>query len=178
MDRIGTKIRNERKKSGMTLESLAKQVGISLITLQRIETGRSSPSVALLSEIAQCLNKPIFSFITERGSSYAVLKRAKLWASSSSGLNVRLIGPRNMVGPNISVTHGKLKKGKNIPLHANSGVEYAYVLKGKCEIKVGQESIVLDKGDSISYNARIEHEVTALEDHEFIAVYVKDMLPQ
>lgn len=63
MVRIGTKIRIERKRSGLTLSQLAEKVGITLITLQRIETGKSSPSVALLSEIAQNLDKSIVSFV-------------------------------------------------------------------------------------------------------------------
>ena len=65
-ERIGTKTRAERQKSGFTLRELAKRLGISLITLQRIETGKSSPSVALLSEIAHQLNRSILSFLEEQ----------------------------------------------------------------------------------------------------------------
>lgn len=52
MEVIGTKIRVERKKSRLNLAQFAKKVNISPKTLQRIETGKSSPSVVLLSELA------------------------------------------------------------------------------------------------------------------------------
>jgi transcriptional regulator with XRE-family HTH domain len=174
MEKVGTRIRAERKKRGLTLEALAREVGVSLITIQRIETGKTSPSVALLSEIAQCLNKSVFSFLAENEKPFRLMNRRKQWASSNDGLKIRLIAPRNMVTDKISVTYGELRKGKRIPLHSNPGIEFAYVIAGKCELRLGGESIVLQDGDSISYNATTEHEVVALEDHKFLAIYVRD----
>jgi len=75
-ERIGTKIRAERQKSGFTLRELAKRLGISLITLQRIETGKSSLPVALLSEIAHPLNRSVLSFFKEqKDKSFIHIKR-------------------------------------------------------------------------------------------------------
>jgi transcriptional regulator with XRE-family HTH domain len=53
---------------GFSLEKLATKVGISPITLQRIETAKSSPSLVLLSESANNLNKFILSFVEETGT--------------------------------------------------------------------------------------------------------------
>ncbi len=83
-ERIGTKIRAERQKSGFTLRELAERLGISLITLQRIETDKSSPSVALLSEIAHQLNRSIFSFSEEqKDESFIHIKRKSQQTISS-----------------------------------------------------------------------------------------------
>ena len=51
MKNLGSKIRFERKKKQMTLAQLAKKVGTSPMTLHRIEAGKTSPSITLLSEI-------------------------------------------------------------------------------------------------------------------------------
>ena len=75
VEEIGIKIRIERKKSGLSLEQLAQKVGISAITLQRIETGKSSPSVITLSEIANAVNKSIFSFLEEKGKPLIHIRR-------------------------------------------------------------------------------------------------------
>lgn len=174
MNKVGTKIRAERKKRGLTLEALAREVGVSAITIQRIETGKTSPSVATLSEIAQCLNKPVFAFLSENKKPFTLMNRKKQWESINDGLKIRLVAPRNMVTDKISVTHGELKKGKRIALHSNPGIEFAYVISGKCELRLGGEGIVMKEGDSISYDATIEHEVVGLEDHKFLAIYVKD----
>lgn len=174
MEKLGIKIRAERKKRGLTLEDLAREVGVSAITIHRIETGKTSPSVATLSEIAQCLNKSVFSFLSENEKFFKMMNRKKQWVSTNDGLRIRLIAPQRMITDKISVTYGELKKGKRIALHSNPGIEFAYIISGKCELRLGGENIVLKEGDSISYNATTEHEVVGLEDHKFFAIYVRD----
>jgi transcriptional regulator with XRE-family HTH domain len=171
---IGTKIRVERKKNGFTLEQLARKVGISAITLQRIETGKSSPSVVLLSEIADAVNKPIFSFFEQKDKPFVHIKRRNQQSISSHMLKIKLIGPRNMIADNIVVTYGELKKGKEIDTHTNRGIEYNYNIEGTSELKLDGQSYFLEAGDSSVFNARIEHSVTALEKLKFFGIYVED----
>lgn len=171
---IGTKIRIERKKSGLTLHQLAKKVGISPITLQRIETGKSSPSVVLLSEIAQQLNKPIHSFFEERDKPFICIKRKNQRSISSPMLKIKIIGPRNMIKNNIVVTYGELKKGKKIDSHTNKGIEFNYNIEGKAELKLNGQSYFMEAGDSSAFDARLEHSVTALEKLKFFGIYVED----
>jgi transcriptional regulator with XRE-family HTH domain len=174
MDKIGTKIRAERKKSGLTLKQLAGKVGISLITLQRIETGKSSPSVVLLSEIANAVNKPIFSFFEQKTKPFVQIKRKNQRSISSPMLKIKLIGPRKMIADNIVVTYGELKKGKRIDPHTNRGIEFNYNIEGKAELRLEGQSYFLEAGDSSVFNARLEHSVTALEALRFIGIYVED----
>ncbi len=175
MEKVGTKIRIERRKSGFTLVQLARKVGVSPITLQRIETGKSSPSVALLSEIAQNLNKSVVSFVQEIDKPLIHIKSKNQQTMSSPALKIKVVGPRKMITNNIVVTYGELKKGKEIDAHSNPGVEWAYIIEGRCEHKQNGQSFILEAGDSVSYNARAEHSVFALEKLKFIAVYVKDV---
>jgi transcriptional regulator with XRE-family HTH domain len=174
MERVGTKIRMERRKNGLTLEQLARKVGVSLITLHRIETGKTSPSVALLSEIAQGLNQSIVSFVQEIDKPLIYIKDKNQQTMSGPALKIKVVGPRKMITNNIIVTYGELNKGKRIDAHSNPGVEWAYILEGKCEHKQNDQIFVLEAGDSVSYNAKVEHSVFALEKLKFIAVFVKD----
>jgi transcriptional regulator with XRE-family HTH domain len=174
MEKIGTKIRLERKKTGLTLHEMAKKIGISPITLHRIETGKSSPSVALLSEIANNLDKSIVSFIQELEKPLIHIKSKDQQSVSSPSLKVKLIGPVRMIKNNIVVTYGELKKGKKIDAHSNRGIEWAYIIEGKCEHRQGDRKLILETGDSVCYDARQEHSVIALEKLKFWAIYVKD----
>ena len=174
MDDVGKRIRAERKKKGLSLEAMSKELSVSLITLQRIETGKTSPSVTLLSEIAGYLNKSILSFIPDNKKSLHVIRSKNLQKISSSGLKISLIGPKGMIDENISVSYGELEKGETISSHSNPGIEFAYILEGKCELKVGGETISLEAGDSVAYNARNEHEVFGTEKQKFIAIFVRD----
>lgn len=171
---IGTKIRIERKISGLTLRQLAEKVGISAITLQRIETGKASPSVVLLSEIANAVNKPIFAFFEQENEPFIYIKRKNQRSISSPMLKIKIIGPRNMISDNIVVTYGELKKGKKIDPHTNRGIEFNYNIEGKAELKLNGKSYFMEAGDSSAFNARLEHSVTALEKLKFFGIYVED----
>ena len=171
---VGTKIRLERKNSGLTLEKFAKKLGISALTLQRIETGKSSPSVVLLSEIAQQLKKSIHSFLEDKKNSFVCIKRKNQRSIASPMLKIKLIGPRNFIAENIVVTYGELKKGKKIDPHTNRGIEYNYNIEGKSELILDGQSYFLEAGDSSVFDARLEHSVTALETLKFFGIYVED----
>ena len=62
---MGKRVREIRKNAGLSMKELAAKVGVSFLTIQRIETGKVSPSVALLSEIAYHLNYPLASLVAE-----------------------------------------------------------------------------------------------------------------
>ena len=173
MEKIGTKIRLERKKNGLTLREMAKKVGISPITLHRIETGKSSPSVALLSEIAHNLNKSIVSFVREVEKPFVHIKGKDQQSVSSPSLNVKVIGPPRMIKDNIVVTYGELKKGKKIDAHSNPGVEWAYIIGGRCEHCQGDQKVILETGDSLCFDAGQEHSVLALQKLKFFSIYLK-----
>jgi transcriptional regulator with XRE-family HTH domain len=174
MKSVGSKIRVERKKSGLTLSQLAERVGISLVTLQRIETGKASPSVVLLSDIARHLNKSIHSFFEEREKPFVCIKKKDQRSISSSMLKLNIIGPREMIADNIVVTYGELKKGKRIDPHTNPGIEFNFNIEGKSELNINGESHILEAGDSSVFNARVEHSVTAIEKLKFFGVFVED----
>jgi len=176
MDKLGTKIRIERKKVGLTLKGLAEKVGISTITLQRIETGKSSPSVVLLSEIAHHLHKSILSFIElqEIDKPFFHIKRRNQQLISSPALKIKIIGPRRMISDNIVVTYGELKKGKMIDPHTNPGLEFAYNIQGESELKLNGQSHLLEPGDSIIFNAKLEHSVIAHGKLTFFGIFMED----
>lgn len=174
MENLGVKIRSERKKCGLTLEQLAKKVSISPITLHRIETGKSSPSVVLLSEIASHVKKPVYSFFEDENEPFIHIKRKEQHSISSPTLGVKLIGPQNMVKDGITVTYSELRKGKTIDPHTNRGREFAFLIEGQCDFTLDGKSYLLERGDSFSFDAKLEHSLSALEESKFFGIYIKD----
>jgi len=174
IEEIGIKIRAERRRRGLTLEQLARKVSISPITLQRIEVGKSSPSVILLSEIANAVNKSILCFLEEEGKPFIHIKRKNQQSVSSTVGKSKIIGPRRMIADNIVVTYGELKKGKCIDPHTNPGIEWVHHIEGKCEFTLNGQSSIVEAGDSVCYDARLEHSVKALERLKFFTIYLED----
>jgi quercetin dioxygenase-like cupin family protein len=162
MIRVAQRIRSERKRLGLTLEELAEKVGISA-------------SVTLLSDIAYHLNKSIVSFV-EDGEKPTVLMKAKDQQSiSTPSLMLKTIGPKNMITNKIIINYGEMKKGHMIDAHSHiAGIEWVYLIAGKSEHIQNGHSIIIEAGDSLSYDARGVHSVRALEDNRFFGIYVKD----
>ena len=57
--RMGNRVRNLRKQTGMTQQQLPAAAGIGRVTLVRIENGSYSPRFRTLDALAQALNRPV-----------------------------------------------------------------------------------------------------------------------
>ena len=167
---IGTRIREIRNDLGLSIRDLAERVGISYLTMQRIETDKISPSVVLLAHIAACLHYPITDFLTEERKSVVYVKAQDQNVVDTKKIILKLVAPRGIVDGNISIVHGKAGKGKFVSRHRHAGFELAYVIKGKALHKRGPEVHELSEGDLIFWDADEWHEVTALEPHEWLGI--------
>lgn len=67
---LGQHIAEKRRARGMTQQELAERVGIESVTLSRMETGVSLPSIARLADIADALDTRLAELISGV-SSYA-----------------------------------------------------------------------------------------------------------
>lgn len=59
------KIRRIRKARGLTQATLAERAGVSVRHVKSIEAGTADPSVSVLSAIAEALEAPLQSLLTE-----------------------------------------------------------------------------------------------------------------
>jgi len=74
----GRNLRRLRTRRGYSLDRLAKISGVSRAMLGQIETGKSSPTISILSKIALALDVPCSSLIAERDeTTFFSLSRAK-----------------------------------------------------------------------------------------------------
>lgn len=62
-EKISKKLKLERIKAGLTQEQLAEKSGLSRNSIQKIETGKVSPTVETLEKLALAFNMDFQSFI-------------------------------------------------------------------------------------------------------------------
>lgn len=172
--RIGAKIRNERNRLGLSLEALARKVGISKMTLHRIETGMTSPSVITLTEISFHLKKPIESLIHEGDPKVVLIKKAEQDDLMDRESGIRVLAPRGLISDRIAITAAELDKGVVIEPHTNGGFEWAYLTKGEAVVNVAGKRYKMGEGDAIFYDAHYSHSIEVKEKIRYVGLFLKD----
>ena len=170
--KVGSKIRERRKSLGLTMRQLAQRVGVSYLTIHRVEMDKLSPSVALLSNIAEHLGQSIFDFFDE--GRLTIVRGGAAPMIESGKLKLRLLAPKGLIGQGISVSTGESQKGEIVSKHKHRGFELTYIIKGKHRFRYGSEDHELEGGDLIYFDARTPHSVTAFEPIQFISVYFRE----
>jgi transcriptional regulator with XRE-family HTH domain len=175
IDRIGLKIRKERKNRDLTLKELAEKVGISTMTLQRIETGKTSPSVSVLAQISSHLRQSMDYFIQEKQPKITVIKKKDQPTARSTGMSLRAVVPLEMTDKKLLVNLGEGKSGRFIDPHTENGHSLVYVLAGKATLQHDGVEYHLDEGDAVYYDARYLHSVKATnKKHKFLSIFFKE----
>jgi len=156
---------------GWSIKKFAEKVKISPMTLHRIETGQTSPSVVLLSEIAFQLGKPITSFVNDKRESLIVIRAKDQSKTESPKLKLRILTPKGLIDEKTTISLGVAKEGQFVDEHTNEGHEWVFILKGRCTMKYRGQVIELKEGDSVYFDSRYPHCPTALERLEFLSIY-------
>lgn len=175
MEKIGLKIRSERKARGLSLKELAQQCGVSTMTLQRIETGKTSPSVAVLSQIAHFLAQPIDFFIKEESPKIRIIRKKDHRVIETENMQLSMIGPPGLIEENILVNLLEAKEGRFVDSHTDDGYSFVYVLEGGILFEHDGVKHELHPGDVLYYNASYPHSVTALggATHKSLNIFFK-----
>ena len=165
---IGEKIKNLRESRNMSKENLAKETKLSLDLINSIEEGGAVPSLTPLTKIARGLGVRLGTFLDDAPQNGPiVVKKGK------SEQVVYFSGEENQTDIS-SLDFYSLGAGKNdrhmepfiIDVHTNEGdfnlsshegEEFIYVLEGEIEVKYGQDSFIVGKGDSIYYDSIVPH---------------------
>lgn len=160
LDNIGAKIRTLRQSKQMTVRELAKLADVTPGLISQIEHGRVSPSLSTLKKILSALGETIISLVEQDIGEQAVRgiirKEERNRVYVSKGLTYELLSAKNRAySMFISYLEPGHDSGEN--LYSHEGIESGLVLKGSVEISLGDKSIVLKEGDSITYPSTIPH---------------------
>jgi transcriptional regulator with XRE-family HTH domain len=172
--KLGTKIRELRKSMNLTMQQLADLVGVNYTTIYRVETGKVSPSVVLLSDIAYHLGYSITGLLEEERGRLTLIRAKDQPLVESERMALRLLMPKGIINDKISISLGKGSAGEIVDRHETPGYELSYVIRGKCVFKYGDKDHTLEQGDLVYFDGKVKHAVTALEPLEFLAIYFRD----
>ncbi|MBO2535808.1 MULTISPECIES: helix-turn-helix domain-containing protein [Rummeliibacillus] len=161
---FGYNIKKERKRKGLTLEELSERSNVSKSMLSMIERGEKNPTIQVASQIAEGLEVTISKLLGEQQENEVIVIRSNqqlIYRDETTGVERHLLSPSfsaigiefilNIIPP--------LKETGTFPPHKRGVQEHIYVARGKLKIELGEEpkSYILEKGDSIYYEADLKH---------------------
>ena len=158
--KMSEKIKSHRKKLGLTLKALAEKVGCTDAYISQIETGKAVPSISVLKKIAQALDVQVRDLLSDEPAS------DKIFLTKEE--RTQIIYPGSHIYAELLV--GKISNKAMEPLykvvpvgcdsngeHRHVGEEFGYILKGKLELRVGEQVKILGPGDSFYFTSSQPH---------------------
>jgi transcriptional regulator with XRE-family HTH domain len=177
LEDIGTRIREERERVGISQRELARRIGLSASMISQLESGQSKPSVSTLYAIVTELGVSLDDVF--RGTEeHASVQRANAGEPSESAEQDPVVHPeeRHVIDLASGVRWERLTSHQHEDvdfLHViydvggssagdtmmmrHPGREYGYVLSGHLGVQLGFEEHKLGPGDSIGFDSTQPH---------------------
>ncbi|MEP9315983.1 XRE family transcriptional regulator [Pseudomonas sp. LABIM340] len=175
-ERVASNLLRLRAKRNLSLDGLARLCGVSRTMLAQIESGRSVPSIKVLSKIAQGLKVSVAAFLDDRafdGVAMLPARDSKRLVSGDGAFVSRALFPFD-VSRQVEFYELRLKglATEHSTGHAPGTQENLVVAQGVLEISVNEERFLLGTGDSILFYADQPHSYRNPADSEAVAYLV------
>lgn len=160
---IGKKLKELRIAKNLTQEELADRAELSKGFISQLERDLTSPSIATLVDILQCLGTDLKDFFNEETDDQIVFGSEDFFEKSDPELlnTIEWIIPnaqKNIMEP-IRLT---LEPGgstyRDIP---HEGEEFGYVLQGSIQIHIGSKVYKAKKGEAFYFTPHSVHYIAA-----------------
>lgn len=161
--KIGNKIKQLRIQKGLTQEELADRAELSKGFISQLERDITSPSIATLVDLLQCLGSDLKDFFNEESEEQIVFHDTDYFEKVDEDLKNKIewIIPnaqKNMMEPiRLTLEPG----GSTYPDNPHEGEEFGYVLSGSISIHLGKRILRAKKGETFYFTASATHYIEA-----------------
>lgn len=161
---IAQRVREFRSALGWSVAHLATRSGLSKSMLSKIENAKASASLSTLARLSSALNVPVTAFFRGLDEEHDVIhiKAGRgldiEHRGSRHGSRYQLLGrmrhPYDMLEPvQVTIT----RRAKVFPLFQHGGTELIHMQAGCMAYAVGDDTYVLDSGDSLQFAGDVPH---------------------
>jgi transcriptional regulator with XRE-family HTH domain len=158
---LGDVIRKIRTTKKMTIKKIAAEAGVTSSLLSQIENNKANPSVNSLMAIAKALKVPMSALFNDEPVSNPVIRAGKRkFLKTQSGVTYYLLTPepsRHRIG----MIYNVFEQGASVgEMYSHEGEECGFVLEGALEVTSGNDTYILETGDSIILDSTKPHKCT------------------
>lgn len=153
---IGINLRQFRTSKGITIEAFAKQIGVSKLTLIKIEQGEANPTLSVIWKIADGLHIPMAALLSSDAEVSIIRKQAGVQLKSSD--EVFVVEPlfrsnqfesyRAYLQPHSEYTS---------EAHQTGVTEFVTVMSGELAVAVNQQQYTLSAQECIRFKGDRTH---------------------
>jgi transcriptional regulator with XRE-family HTH domain len=155
------------------LKDLAEELGISIMTLQRIEKGQTPPSFFTVVHIARILSLSVDELLSIMEPSIHILRKGSQKEKTIGPLVGREIFPEGIISENISVMLKVGKKGDFASHVSFEGIIASFHIKGKGRIHYLGKDYILNEGDAAYFDASTDSSFEILEDSLIVSISIR-----
>jgi transcriptional regulator with XRE-family HTH domain len=157
--RVGARLRAQRLERGLTISEVAERAGLTAGFISQLERDLTSASLSSLYRICAVLGLRVGNLIDDVPAGGLIRREEQARRSLAMGnAEHLLLSSRDERRFHVTESH--------IPPGGSAGdelytlpadVEHVYVLSGSLEMRVGDETHVLEEGDTLTYSPRDPH---------------------
>ena len=157
---IGKKIRSLRIQRSLTQEELADRCELSKGFISQLERNLSSPSIATLTDLLECLGSSLQEFFNEEPPEKTVFAPQDMFVKEDGedlkGTITWLVpdAQKNTMEP---ILLEMAENGQSDPMPPHEGEEFGYVLSGSIFLVTGGRKTRVRSGCSFCIHPREEH---------------------
>jgi transcriptional regulator with XRE-family HTH domain len=155
---LGNRIRAARSRRSLSAAELASAAGVSKSLVSQIERGIAAPSIDTVRRLASVLEVPVFSLFMEEPDQGMIVRRDERRLVRYPGTHAT----REVLSPTLGgrmvllwVTFPAGEEGREPVRHI--GEECVVVVRGTLEVTLGDQNVVLETGDSMTFDSEVPH---------------------
>lgn len=168
VSRIARKIRATRLEKKLTIQQLANRTRVSKGLLSKIENMRTVPSLPVFVTLIQSLDVSLRDFFKDLplndGKGYQLVRKRQYLDQHSNGngginhhhILLQSLPDATMVASLLSIGGGASGK-----ISTGTGYVFLFLLSGSCQFVIEGETITLDEGDAISFDAAADNLISS-----------------
>lgn len=173
--KIGRLLKIYREKTGRNQSDIADKSGISVSMLSQIERGIVSPSIETLMMVCTVLDIELSDLFKKIASDRPVRvhRSGERLRNVLSGVTYEQLMTSAYPGYQAELFLLEVGPGKSTSFRGggHEGAEMGYVLSGEATLIVDGTSYIIGAGDSFSFNARLQHQLSNNSNTMFKAVW-------